>query len=392
MNSVGKHLRIAIIGAGIGGLTLALSLRKYGFSATVYEQAAELREVGAGITLWPNANKVLFALGLEEKLTAVAVEPIAQKLFHFQTREVLRVFPRGEATRAAYGTPLYQLHRRDLHDILIAAVEHEAPGSIHLVHQALGVEPFGEGARVRFANGAEVEADLVVACDGIRSQIRESVFGFEEPLFTNVIAWRALVPSDRVAREMRDDPTGVVVGPDSNFAHYRVRRGELFNYLAFAVVDHWEEEGWRIPARIEDVLARFADYHPDIRGMIASTPPENLFKWGLFDREVRDEWSSGPVTLLGDAAHPMLPFLGQGAGMVIEDALILARALSLSGSLGEALPRYEAARQGRARYALAKSRAHGRFYNTHPDEAPTPDDGLAHELDLCEYDAMNVPI
>jgi salicylate hydroxylase len=390
MNALGKDMRIAIIGGGIGGLTLALALNKYGYSAKLYEQSSALREVGAGITLWPNANKVLFALGLEEKLTAAAVEPESQKLFHFQTRKVLQVFPRGPTTRAAYGAPLYQLHRRDLHDTLIAAVEERAPETIHLANQAVGVEPMGNAARVRFANGAEVEADLVVACDGIRSQIRESVFGHEEPLFTNIIAWRALVPAERVAKEMRDDPTGVVTGPDSNFAHYRVRRGTLFNYLAFAVVDHWEEEGWRIPARVEDVLDRFADYHPDIKGMIASTPPENLFKWGLFDREVRDQWSSGPVTLLGDAAHPMLPFLGQGAGMVIEDALILARALSLSGSLDEALNRYEKARHGRARYALEKSRAHGQYYNTHPDKAR--DEDLSHQLDLCEYDALNVAI
>jgi len=383
-------MRIAIIGAGIGGLTLALALRRYGFAAEIYEQSSELREVGAGITLWPNANKVLFALGLEDALTAAAVEPLSQKIFHFQTGEVLQVFPRGEATRAAYGAPLYQLHRRDLHDILISAVQQGGRDAIHLSHQAVGVEPSGEGAKVRFANGVEIEADLVVACDGIRSQIRESVFGREEPLFTNIIAWRALVPADRATPDLMADPTGVVTGPDSNFAHYRVRSGTLFNYLAFAVVDHWEEEGWRIPARVEDVLERFADYNGRVTELIARTPPENLFKWGLFDREVRDQWSCGPVTLLGDAAHPMLPFLGQGAGMVIEDALVLARSLSLGGPLGEALQRYEQARQGRARYALAKSRAHGKYYNTHPDDLG--DEDLSHELDLCEYDALAVAI
>ena len=174
-------------------------------------------------------------------------------------------------TRAAYGAPLYQLHRRDLHDVLVKALQARAPGTVHLNHDAVSIEqvPSG-GARVTFANGAVAEGDLVVGCDGIRSNIRQAVFGKEDPLFTKIIAWRALVPADRLPKEFLDDPTGVHVGPDSNVTHYLVRDGTLVNYLCFARVEAWEEEGWRIPSKLEPVMERFKDYHPLIRQLIVA--------------------------------------------------------------------------------------------------------------------------
>jgi salicylate hydroxylase len=383
-------VKVAIVGAGIGGLTLGLALRHFGHTFSIHEQSPALREVGAGITLWPNATRLLFALGLQDALDAVAVEPVAQKLMHCETGEVLQTFPRAQATREAYGAPLYQLHRRDLHDILLSAVAARAPGAIHLGQEAVGVEHAGDGARVRFSGGAQVEADLVVGCDGIKSRVREQLFGHEAPRFTNIIAWRALVPAASLPARLREEPTGIHVGRGSNFAHYLVRRGELLNYLAFAVVPDWEDEGWRIAARVADVQERFREYSAPIHELIAATPPETLFKWGLFDRDVRERWSDGPVTLLGDAAHPMLPFLGQGAGMVIEDCIVLARALARGDDLPAALARYEAARRPRTTYATLKSRQHSRYYNSHPDDARAED--FASEIDLNEYDAMTVAI
>lgn len=383
-------MKVAIVGAGIGGLTLGLALHEFGHAFTIHEQSPAPREVGAGITLWPNATRLLFALGLRDAIDASAVEPVAQKLMHYASGEVLRSFPRGSATRDAYGAPLLQLHRRDLHDILVAAIESRAGGALHFGHEAVGVESRGDGARVAFADGSQIDADLVVACDGIRSRVREQVFGIEAPRFTQIIAWRALVPAGRLPERIRHEPTGVHIGPDSNFAHYLVRGGSLLNYLGFAVVPDWAEEGWRIAASVDDVLDRFGDYSPPVRELIAATPPGNLFKWGLFDRDPRDRWSAGAVTLLGDAAHPMLPFLGQGAGMVIEDCVVLARAVTAFTSLGDALARYEAARRDRTTYAMLKSRQHARYYNSHPDQAR--DEDYTSEIDLNEYDAMTVPL
>jgi salicylate hydroxylase len=386
-------MHVVIVGGGIAGLTLALALRRFGHTAAVYEQADELREAGAGLTVWPNATRVLFGLGLKHRLDAIAVEPPVQKIFHYRTGEQLHVFERGETLRRDYGAPLYQMHRQDLHGILADAVRAGDPDSIHLAHRAVGIaQRPGGGGRVTFANGAVAGGDLVVGCDGIRSSIRELLFGAEEPLFTNVIAYRAVVPGDRLGEAFRADPTGIHLGPQSNFVHYFIRNRTAVNFLAFALVDTWVEEGWRIPARREDVLARFGDYNPVVTDLIAAAPAEALFKWGLFDREVREVWHDGPFVLLGDAAHPMLPFLGQGAGLVIEDALILARAITEKAGLPQALRAYEAARKPRADYALRTSREHGRYFNSHPDEGGEPGEKLAHTLDLNDYDALGVAI
>ncbi|WP_232495376.1 FAD-dependent monooxygenase [Novosphingobium kaempferiae] len=385
-------MHVVIVGGGIAGLTLAIALRRFGHTAAIYEQADELREAGAGLTVWPNACRVLFDLGLKDKLDAIAVEPPVQKIFHYRSGEELHAFERGTKMRADYGAPLYQMHRQDLHGTLIDAVREGDPASIHLSHRAVGIERTATGGRVVFANGAVAEGDLVVGCDGIRSSIRELVFGHEEPLFTNVIAYRAVVPAERLGDAFRADPTGIHLGPQSNFVHYFIRNRTAVNFLAFALVDTWEEEGWRIPATHDEVLARFGDYNAIVTDLIRAAPAEALFKWGLFDREVREIWSDGPFVLLGDAAHPMLPFLGQGAGMVIEDALILARAVTEKPDLRTALAAYQAARKPRANYALRTSREHGRYFNSHPDEGGSPGEALGHTLDLNDYDAMRVPI
>lgn len=386
-------MEVVVVGGGIAGLTLTLALRQRGHKVQVYEQARELREAGAGLTVWPNASKVLFELGLKEDMDRLAVEPAWQKIFHYRTQETLHSFERGAKLRRDYGAPLYQMHRQDLHGLLIRKVEETAPGSIHLGHRAVGIDRrAGGGGQATFSNGVTAQGDLVVGCDGIRSAVRELMFGHEDPLFTQVIAFRALVPAERTSERFRADPTGIHLGPKSNFVHYYIRDRTAVNFLGFALVDDWEEEGWRIPATRDEVLARFGDYNDTVLSLIDAAPQEALFKWGLFDREVRETWHDGPFVLAGDAAHPMLPFLGQGAGMCIEDAMILARSITEKPDLADALPAYQEARKPRANYALRKSREHGRYFNSHPDDAPDPAKGLAHEIDLNDYDAMSVSI
>jgi salicylate hydroxylase len=193
-----------------------------------------------------------------------------------------------------------------------------------------------------------------------------------------------------VPLRIRSDPAGIHIGPGCTFSHYPIRGGRVLNYDAFAVVDGWTEEGWTVRSSIDEIKGQFSDFNADILELIKQTPPENLFKWGLFDRDVQTRWSVDSVTLLGDAAHPMLPFLGQGSGIAIEDAVVLARLLSEGGDLVEALARYERARFPRAEFATLTGRKHAQVYSTHPDLRDERD--LEVSIDLNDYDASTVPI
>lgn len=381
---------IAIIGAGIGGLTLALALRQRGFAPMIYERATVLGEVGAGLTLWPNATKALASIGLAQELDRIGEEPIHQMIRNGETGETLKVFERKSVMRPTYGAPLLQIHRRDLHDMLVRALEDRAPGSVRLGCELIAIEPDAARPAAVFADGRRIEADLIVGCDGIRSRVQSALFGEEQARFTQIVAWRGLVPMEKLTPEFRAEPVGIHIGAGCHVAHYPVRQESLLNFLGFAVVDGWAEEGWAIPSTVEEMMERFARFHPAVTAAMAATPSGGLFKWGLFDRDVREQWSVGGVTLLGDAAHPMLPFLGQGAGMVIEDAVVLARLIERGDDTATMLARYEELRRPRTAYAMLKGRAHAHYYNTHPDEAD--ESTLAMEIDLNEYDAAAMPL
>jgi salicylate hydroxylase len=380
---------IAIAGAGIGGLSLALALQRRGMRPRIYERASQLGEVGAGLTLWPNATRALFHLGLEDAIEGAGFEPVRQVIRDGATSEPLQSFERRGVMRAQYGTPLLQLHRADLHQILVDAVLANDPDAVELNCEVTGAVPDPVRPALEMADRT-VEADLVVACDGIRSPVRTSLFGAEEPRFTQIVAWRGLIPMDRVPEPLRSEPAGIQIGQGCHLAHYSIRGGDTLNFLAFAVVEGWAEEGWTIPSTIDEMMERFGHFSPLAVKTLTAVPPENLFKWGLFDRDVREQWSMGAITLLGDAAHPMLPFLGQGAGMVIEDAVILARLLEAGGDLPGILGRYEAIRRPRTEYVMLKGRAHAHYYNTRAEEADPKT--LEMDVDLNEYDAANLPL
>jgi salicylate hydroxylase len=387
---LGKSPEIAIVGAGIGGLALAIALQRQGLRPRIYERASALGEVGAGLTLWPNATKALFSLGLEKQIEAAGVEPIRQVIRHGESGRLLQIYERRGVMRERYGAPLLQLHRRDLHDILAAAVLEVDSDAVLLGKEVAGVQPSHPRPRLAFTDGSTVDADLVVGCDGIRSRVRSSLFGEEAPRFTQIVAWRGLIPMERISPELRAEPAGIHIGDGCHLAHYAIRGGSTLNFLAFAVVDGWEEEGWTIPSTIPEMMARFADFSALARNAMASVLPENLFKWGLFDRDVCRQWTQGAVTLLGDAAHPMLPFLGQGAGMVIEDAVVLSRLLAERVDISVALADYEALRRPRTEFVMLKGRDHAHYYNSHPDAADPAT--LEMEIDLNEFDAAGLPL
>jgi salicylate hydroxylase len=384
---------IAIAGAGIGGLCAALALQQRGFRPVVYEQAQELREVGAGITLSPNATRVLVRLGLGPALAPRACVPAWQAIRHYATGLDLVRTERGARTEAAYGAPYWMLHRADLQAALVAAVRANDASCLRSGHVVGQVEAVAGGVKLRFAGGGEVRCAVLVGADGIKSTVRGALHGSPPPEFTGFIAFRGLVPAAALPAALRETPSAVYIGPQRMFARYDVRAGELVNFAAYARRADWRIESWSARAEPADVLADFTDFHADCRAILAATPPDACFRWAMFDRAPLEGWTAGRATLLGDAAHPMLPFLGQGAAMAIEDALVLARCLEADADPDAALRRYEAARVPRSAFVQAQSTAIIRRY-----QGPDPSDyGPANHvneetLGLFGYDAGTVPI
>ena len=389
-----QDLEITIVGAGIGGLTTALALLQSGARVRVYEQAGSLREVGAGLTITPNASHVFRWLGLEQDLDRLGHTPERQAVCHWQDGRVLVDTPRGrERMQRLYGAGYYFVHRADLHELLARAIGNLNPGCIRTGHRFERLEQRDSRPRAIFHNGAAAEADLLVGCDGLRSAVRTSLFGAESPRFTGYVAWRGLVPVASLPDE-RFDPTGCLfIGPGRMIARYLIRNGTLVNYVAFGERSGWSDEGLSIRAEVAEVLDEFAGWNSHVRNLLAATPPELCHKWALYDREPLESWSSRAVTLLGDAAHPMLPFLGQGAAMAIEDAAVLARAVSASDRIGEALERYERARRERTRFVMLTAReVVKRFHATNTDAYDAAAHRTEEALGLFAYDPTTVSL
>ena len=382
-------IRVAVLGAGLGGLTCALALARSGFNVAVYEQAPVLGEVGAGITLSPNASRIVRHLGLADELARLGVIPGKQWTQHWQTGEVLLEYERGPALMATYGAPYTHVHRADLHALLAGAVEAAAPASIHLDKRVLAVTPDG---KVSFADGTAIEAEIVVGSDGVRSAVRESLFAPERPHFTGQVAWRGIVPVERLPADVQAMPPGIHIGPQRLFMRYPVRGGSLVNYAAFVELQGWEEESWSIPSTVEELLGHYEGWDRTVREIIAATPSDQLFKWALHARQPLKTWIAGRVTLLGDAAHAMLPFMGQGAATAMEDGMILARCLSAYGP-NEALHRYEAARRDRTTMVQTQSRLLGmKFQGKDPESLNMGPIQNEESLGLFGYDATTVAI
>jgi len=352
-----KH--IILIGAGIGGLTAALGLKRAGFRVSIYEQAPELGEVGAGLTLSPNATHALESLGLADKLSKAASTPIQGSVRHHKTSETLLRNDRGKL-KSQFGAGYYQIHRADLHAILVAAVKAYDPDCIHLNKTFESVTDINERPCAHFSDGSEARGDALIGCDGVRSSVRGALFTTEPPKFTGQVAWRGIVPVDRLpANAVLTDST-MITGPGRTLTYYYIRNRTQLNYVAIVKKSGWEVEGWTVRSTIPELLAEYEDWHPDFRAIIEQTPPELCFKWALFDRDPLDCWVEGNAALLGDAAHPMLPFLGQGAAQAIEDGVLLGRSLSQSSDVSSGLALYQSARKARANNILLWSRYRGR--------------------------------
>lgn len=374
----------------MGGLVLALGLARAGQPVTVYEQAPKLGELGAGITLSPNAVRVIDWLGLAAPLRALGFVPDRQWTQHWQTGEVIRESFRGADFAAKHGgAGYYHIHRADLHAMLAEGLEAAAPGALRLGKALRDATP--DGAMV-FADGSTAQADVVVGADGLKSAVRTARFATAAPHFTGQVAWRGIVPVAALPAAVQAMPPGIHVGPQRLFMRYPVRGGSLINYAAFVELQGWEEESWSIASTIPELLGHFDGWDATVRAIIAATPPALLFKWALHAREPLDSWIDGRVTLLGDAAHAMLPFMGQGAGTAIEDGAVLARCLAAFAP-DVALERYEAVRRERTTMVQTQSRLLG-LQLQGKDPASLGRGTLMNEeaLGLFDYDAVTVAI
>ncbi len=344
--------RIAIVGAGIGGLTAGLALQQAGFDPVIYERTPMFGEVGAGLSISPNATHGLNVLGLADWIAAHANEPLEQGLFHGETGEHLRTFDR-RTTRETYGAGYVQVHRTDLHEAL---AERFGVENCRLGAELSGITADGT---LRFANGALIRHDVVIAADGLRSVVRDAMFDPDPPQFSGHVAWRALVDAALLGPEYVERRNTNHIGPGSNFVTYPVRGEQLVNIVILTRSAEWAEESWSAKGDIAELRAHFSGWCPHVERAIDAIDESQLFRWGLFIRKPLDSWVRGRVALLGDAAHPMLPYMGQGASAAIEDGIVLGRAFASEAEPEVALALYEASRIKRAAFLQAESNLGG---------------------------------
>ena len=349
-------LRAVVVGAGIGGLTAAIALRRAGLDVQVFEQAPELHEVGAGIQLSPNATRLLARLGVGEALARVAVRPDAIEHRRWQDGRVLLRQPLGDAVEREFGAPYYHVYRPDLLAVLSGALP---AGVVHLDRRGVAIAD----DRVTFADGATVAADVVIGADGIHSVVRAAIVGADAPRFSGSIAYRGLVPAERLAHLELPRDGNSFLGPNRHFVHYWVAARRFMNFVAVVPGGDWRVESWSATGEVKAALAEFEGWHPQVTTIIAAA--ERTHRWALYDREPLDTWSRGRTTLLGDAAHAMLPFMAQGACQAIEDAAVLARCLAKAtrDDVPHALARYEAIRKPRAIAVQRASRENATLYH-----------------------------
>ena len=405
MKSQSKKPHILVAGGGLGGLTAALALLKRGYDVDVYEQAPELREVGAGLQLSPNGARVLHELGVLDAFRALACEAEGKEIRLWSTGQAWKIHDLGEESIARYGFPYCTAYRPDLLAVLADGVRREKPDAIHLNSKCTGFTQNAHGVTLHVNDGVndgEVTGDALIGADGVHSRIRQVLFGDDKPEYTGMLSWRGVIPMDKLPPHMRRKVGSNWVGPGGHVVHYPVHRGEYMNMNGIIEIEGWQEESWSAKGTHAQCHACFAGWSDDIHAMIDHIAMP--FKWALFNRTPLTAWSVGRVSMLGDACHSMLPMLAQGAVMALEDGFVLARALeAASDDVAQGLKRYEQARIERTTKAVLGSAENGRRFQSrtlaNADEAQayvdrewTPEKVRTRYEWLFTYDVTRTPV
>ncbi|MBP1845716.1 salicylate hydroxylase [Rhizobium petrolearium] len=394
--------KVIIGGAGIGGLIAALALIERGFEVEIHEQAPELKEIGAGLQLAANSTRLIIDVGLGRELADISWEPQGKEIRLWSTGRVWTLFDLAQESVDRFGAPYYMVHRADLHQMLVDAVNKRAPGAIRLSSRIIDFTEDDRGVHVVNADGRRFSGDLLIGADGVHSAVRGKIFGAAKPEYTGLMVWRGIIPTKKLPEHLLRQVGTNWVGPNRHVIQYMVRRGELMNFVGVVERGDWTVESWTAAGSHAECHADFEGWHEDVHTMIENI--EVPYKWALIGRAPMQAWSEGRTTLLGDACHPTLPFLAQGAGMAIEDGVVLARCLDAFWPDYEtALLRYEALRLERTSRVVTGSLENGRrFHNPEMANKETAEAYVTREWRgdrvnarynwLFEYDASSVPL
>lgn len=384
-----QQQHIAIIGAGMGGLAAAAALRQRGISVQVYEQAARFLRIGAGIQMSANAMKVHRMLGLEERLRKTAFQHRARRHRYFDSGAYESEFDMSVVERK-FGAPHLMMHRGDLHAALLSLVPDDI---VHLNKKLVNLEQDANGVTLMFADGTRATASAVIGADGVHSVVRAQLFGAEQPHYTGRIAYRSTFPSTLLGDLDIGDISTKWWAPDRHIVIYYVTKQKDEVYFTTSIPAAKPDlESWSLKGDLAELRSAFAAFHPEVRQVLAACPDAN--KWPIFDRDPQEQWGVGRVYLLGDACHPMTPYMAQGAATAIEDAVILARCLEgvASADLPSALQQYERVRKPRASRIQSLSNLNKRNWMRVDPNAP---DAAVKENDpgwVYEYDACTAPL
>jgi len=389
--------KILIAGAGIGGLSAASGLIIAGHDVEIFEQASQLAEIGAGIQLSANAMHALRHIGLEKPIIEIGVSPAAYIFRLHDTGEVIQRFSLAESHQRLHGAPYIQLHRADLHDVLVKRVRELRSDAIRLNKRLVSYDEDLTGVTAHFADGTSVRGDLLIGADGLKSVVRRQTFGDVPASYTGDVAWRIVVPTSRLPADFLEKAISVFMGPGGHVVCYYLRAGKLLNFVGMVETDDVSEESWTVKLPWQTLKSHYAEWHPIIHTVIDAADRDECYRWSLYARPPIENWSTSRTTLIGDAAHPTLPYLAQGAAMAIEDGAILVRALDMTASIPEALQLYQASRLSRTARIVRQSTENRSTFHLRSVDAIRAHFAKRNEGDdrnnwLYSYNPLTVPL